>query len=332
MNRVRRQLIIGVTVGMGLPALLAIASLWLHWLWRPELPSPVAVHWSGSDPDLFAELWVMAAAVLCFGFLVPVLTTALTLPSIAAQRSSTLMVRLLPGISLGTSLLVVGTHTGSLAIQRGLQNAHEAPGVAGVLLVSLLVAVVVPLGTVFLIPESPPRQPMRQENGSLQLGEDERVMWTRRIRMTGGILWVLYLSVATILISAVVTAPESPWWINLIMALATAAVLLGALTCTRFALRIDADGLALRSAPLGWPSTRVPLHEITQVSSGELSAVSEFGGWGLRMAPGARGVILQDGPALRVDRRDKPALVVTVDDAAEAADVLASLVQQKPVE
>ncbi|PXA78372.1 hypothetical protein [Auritidibacter sp. NML100628] len=325
----KRQTVTFVVISMVLPTVAVGVGLLLLALWRPELPAPVAIHWSAGGADSFAELWVMAASILGFGLLLPVLISVLVLPSVRAGRASTFMARLMAGVSLGTSLLVTSALTGGLAIQRGLDDAREAGAVGGITAIALLGAVVLSAALVFLIPASPPRQPLTEKAASLGLGETESVMWVRRIQMASSIRWVLYLSAGMVVVTTAVIAPESPLWIILLMGVAVIVVLFAVLTATRFSMQIDAQGLRLRSVPLGWPSVHVGLSEITSVSSGETSGFSEFGGWGLRMAPGARGIILQDGNSLRVERRDKPALVVTVDDADEAADVLASLLQRE---
>lgn len=320
-----------VVISMVLPAVVVGAGLLLIGFWRSELPSPVAVHWNLGGPDSFAALWVAAVSILGFGLLLPLLISVLVLPSVRAGRASTFMVRLMAGVSFGSSLLVTAALTAGLAIQRGLDDAQEAGPVGGITAAALVGVVVISAVLVFLIPKSQPRQPLTEKAGSLGLSESESVMWVRRIQMSNSIQWVLYLSLlaAVGLTVGMAFLPENPWWSNLIMVTTSLLLLLSVLTATRFALRIDTEGLRLRSIPLGWPTVRVKLSEITSVSSGETSGLSEFGGWGLRMAPGARGIILQDGDSLRVERRDKPALVVTVDDADEAADVLASLLQRE---
>lgn len=325
----KRQTVSFVVISMVLPAVTAGAGLSLVGLWQAELPSPVAIHWNFGRPDSFADLWVVAVSIFGFGLLLPLLISALVLPSVRAGRASTLMVRLMAGVGLGSSLLVTAALIGGLAIQRGLDDAQEAGPVGGITAVALVGVVVLSTVLVLLIPKSPPQQALTEKAGSLGLGESESVMWTRSIQMTSSIRWVLYLSAGMVGATTAVTAPESPLWIILLMSVVVAALLVAALTTTRFSMKIDDEGLRLRSVPLGWPRVRVGLSEITSVSSGETSGLSEFGGWGLRMAPGARGIILQDGDALRVERRDRPALVVTVDDADEAADVLASLLQRE---
>jgi len=58
--------------------------------------------------------------------------------------------------------------------------------------------------------------------------------------------------------------------------------------------------------------------------------VNDFGGWGLRLAPGQGGtrrrfgLVTRAGEALEVIRRDGRAFVITIDDARAAAAVLNS--------
>ena len=69
----------------------------------------------------------------------------------------------------------------------------------------------------------------------------------------------------------------------------------------------------------------------TAVTKGDLTrsitveALGAFGGWGWRRVPGALGVVLRNGEALRVERKQGHALVVTVEDAATAAALVNAL-------
>ena len=76
-----------------------------------------------------------------------------------------------------------------------------------------------------------------------------------------------------------------------------------------------------RFGPLGGFRSRVPLDEVARVTA-EVVEPLAYGGWGYRIIPGVRAVIVRQGPGLRVDRIDGPSLVVTVDDAGVAAGVL----------
>jgi len=77
--------------------------------------------------------------------------------------------------------------------------------------------------------------------------------------------------------------------------------------------------------PAGWPRSRIALNEVATATAVNVEALGSFGGWGWRRVPGALGVVLRSGEALRVERKEGHALVVTVDDAATAAALLTAL-------
>jgi hypothetical protein len=82
-------------------------------------------------------------------------------------------------------------------------------------------------------------------------------------------------------------------------------------------------GLRVRFGPLGWPVVRVPLGMVERVTVEDVEPL-DYGGWGYRALPGVRAVVIRRGVGLRVERTGRPDLVVTVDDAATAAGVLAA--------
>lgn len=54
--------------------------------------------------------------------------------------------------------------------------------------------------------------------------------------------------------------------------------------------------------------------------------MGEFGGWGLRWAPGGGfGVVLRSGPGIRITRTNGKTFSVTVDDAETGAALLTAL-------
>jgi len=58
--------------------------------------------------------------------------------------------------------------------------------------------------------------------------------------------------------------------------------------------------------------------------------VREFGGWGVRtsVATGATGVVLRSGEAIEIHRTGGRRFLVTVDDAATGAALLATLAER----
>jgi len=114
--------------------------------------------------------------------------------------------------------------------------------------------------------------------------------------------------------------------------LAWAIVLLPVALVTLFALSaawrvsVGPAGLTVRGL-LGVPVWRVPASDIVAADAVTVEPLGEFGGWGIRWAPGSSGkwrtgIVLRRGPALEVTRRDGRRLLVTVVDPATAAAVL----------
>ena len=65
---------------------------------------------------------------------------------------------------------------------------------------------------------------------------------------------------------------------------------------------------------------------IDRVEAVQVNPMGEFGGWGLRWAPGGGfGVVLRSGPGIRVRRTGGKVFTVTVDDAATGAALLEAL-------
>jgi hypothetical protein len=120
------------------------------------------------------------------------------------------------------------------------------------------------------------------------------------------------------------------WWMDLPWWLAVAALGGAALGRALFPrspqLAIDYSGIGLRGKARNLPA---PIH-LVDVRSAEVvsvSALRDFGGWGMVTAPdGRQGWITRSGEAIVVHRHTKPDFVVTVDGADEAASVLNTLV------
>ena len=87
-------------------------------------------------------------------------------------------------------------------------------------------------------------------------------------------------------------------------------------------VRADRRGFSVRGA-LGWPRVSIPATDIAAVRVVDVDPTADFGGWGWRWGSGRRtGIIMRRGAAIEVTRRDGRRLVVTVDDADNAAAVL----------
>lgn len=92
---------------------------------------------------------------------------------------------------------------------------------------------------------------------------------------------------------------------------------------TRARVHVDAEGVKVSLGPFGFPTVRRRTAHIRDVGVLDVEPLS-YGGWGYRAVPGARAVVLRRGEGIRIMADGKPDLIVTVDDAATAAAVIAS--------
>lgn len=279
-----------------------------------RLPDPVAIHW-GIDgrPD--------GSAPLLLDALLLAVTTALVsvLPLLSAASADRRVARLLVGLAHGMAGLFV------LLRLRTLQLNLEAPrwedvgtltiGDLGVMV--LITAPLIALGwwlggrhadvvratRPVVVPALP------AEGRLLWVGHQSwpvgRVIGPLAI-IAGGAVTALRIAPETLLVGATLALTGvAVWWF------------------TSITVAVGPVGLKVRFGPFGWPRVRVPLDVVEAVEVEDVEPMA-YGGWGYRVMPGVRAVVIRRGPGLRVRRAGGADLVVTVDDAATAAGVLAA--------
>lgn len=330
---------VGVIVPLALLALAAAVVL----SWLPDLPDPVAMHWSGQGPDGFGPRWtvfvpLLVAAAIVAGFAALALF-AHRMPSSSpsgggvadARRTPqwSMTARLLGATSLGSAGLMALVTIAGAGAQRGLADAADAADITGSVLLGLAVLVALAVVGWFLQPRVEPAAAAGREAVPVELAATERAAWfgtvsiARRGAVALGVLWLVLASVAAFALASGEAGDGSAGgWILAAAAVVLLVVIGGSLV---FRVRVSPSGLRVRSA-LGWPDTRIGLNEIDKVEVVAVNPLAEFGGWGWRLAvDGRRGVVLRRGEALQIVQRSGRVFVVTVDGAAEAAAVLAGL-------
>ncbi|PAZ17180.1 hypothetical protein CLM62_04150 [Streptomyces sp. SA15] len=134
----------------------------------------------------------------------------------------------------------------------------------------------------------------------------------------------LLFSAGVVALSGLFALVFGPWQAGLL------PLVLG-LTCVAFAgvrVTVDRRGLTVASTVLPRPRLALPLGRIVSASSVQVNAVGDFGGWGYRVRPNRRGVVLRSGEALSVRTAGGREYVVTVNDSTTAAALLNSLVNR----
>lgn len=308
-----------VLVAVVLPSVVALASALLIVSWLPTLPAQIAIHWGSEGVNGVGSPWeIIAILVAVVGLFSGAMLFSLR--DFAESGRPTLTHKMLAVTSLWLSVLLGVGMAGSVAVQRGLADAHDAPDPAPWLLLGAVIGLACALAAWFVLPRADRTPPHALEVASLEVGQSERTFWTGTVTASRAVL-LLLLAVFTILIVTVVVSALSGAADVVVIVLAVLAVLGLALTTLRWRVSVGAHG-AWAVSVAGWPAVRIPLSEIGDARLVTVNPLGDFGGWGWRWVGGRSGIIMQAGPAIEVTRTNGKVLVVPIDDAETAVAVL----------
>lgn len=313
-----------ILLGGVVPIAIAIGALVLMLSWLPELPDPLAVHWSGAGPDGFGPaipFLLMAPAITAvFAIFALIVSWRLT-PSGRLTWNQKFIVA--TSIWLA-AMLNIGIGA-SIAGQRGLDDARDAPDVGLSLAIGAAVGLVLAVAAWFLLPRAETTGEAGVAPRPVEVEGDERVAWSRTARLGNVASAVIVLAFVAVLVGLVVivVASRGAVWIPV-----TVLAFLAALAATNTWWRVSADRRGfLVQGVFGWPRKLIALDGIRSVQVIDVHPTRDFGGWGWRWGGNGRsGVILRAGEAIEVTQSNGKRFVVTVDDAATGAGVLAALV------
>jgi uncharacterized membrane protein len=319
-----------VVIGIVLPIVIAIVGIAMMIAWIPDLPTPVATHWGGPGvPDGFGN--AISYPVLLGLTVLPFTSIIGGLLALTSEgRSVNVMVKFFAVLTPWFSLMLTGILAGSLAGQRGLATAVDAPNPGWIVGASAGAATVIAALLWFVLPKAAPfdRTAGVTTVQPLDLAQGERAVWVRSAS-TPRWFALVFVGLGVILFGAVglgVATSGGRSWPTLIIPVVVMFLLVGTFAWT---VRVDHRGLLVRGV-FGVPSFRVALADVASAQVIDVQAVMDFGGWGVRFGLGRRlGIILRSGHALEVRRTNGRAIVVTVDDAASAAALLEALVRRE---
>lgn len=271
-----------------------------------ELPEEVPSHWGvGGMSDDSMPLWAVTTlfATMAGGL-------GLLFQSLRHRLGEPVTQKVVGGLGVGIAVWLTALHVGILLAARGTEGPIPFPrgalwaafALAGVATV-LAAAVVRPIE----------RHGAALTATALEIEKGEAVVWHGRGTAAR---WTWALLASTLLPVPVLVAAGLPW-VGLLLVVVGA----GAVTVLRVRVIVGPQGLTVRTGPFGVIRYRVPLDEVESVHAEVIDPLA-YGGWGLRWLPGVRGLVVRRGPGLRIERRQKATLVVTVDDAPAAAGVL----------
>lgn len=297
--------------------------------WRSRLPEPVASHWgSGGEADGFTSVGgVLISVVAAAAIGAAVCLVAFVRRVDASTR------RMVTGISCGTAVFIIALIVGLTGSQVDRVDAAGAPLSGWAILVAVVCGVVAGVVAGYLLPgdeagDAPPivgEVPVAAHNDDDGEGDGDGVLWSGRATLAPVAMIVLGSSVLALLVTA---ALVGLWWI-----LVPVAAILAVVTAATGQVRVtvSAQQVAM-SGTFGRPRVVIPVGEIERAEVVPVSAVKDFGGWGIRIGfsaklKGATGFVLRSGTGLMVVRTgDSPTPfrrdVVVVDGAESAAGTI----------
>lgn len=299
MQRLRGWLTVWV-----LPFAAIVGSAVLLVLYWDRSPDPLAVHWGISgEPDGSLPLWGYAV-VMIGGLLlswIALITGSRSAPNAPLASSVYFIIGLL--VSINLQILFFNLDATTHEDARDL----DVLTFTGVLIVALLAG---GLGW-FLgggrrgVPEDVP----------LEMPATTASAWSG----TASNLWLALIAVIPVALALVVT----PTLAGLMVAIAIFIVIFAF-------VRVDANenGVAISLGPIGRPRRKIAIDRLTGAGAFEVRPMA-YGGWGWRIRPGRRAYIIRGGPAIRIERANGVAVIVTVDDAAQGAAVIESLARAR---
>lgn len=321
-----------VLTGLVAPLVLVPAYATVLLTWLPRLPNPIATHWSGGGtPDGFSDHTGLLLTTVGSSAGMAVLLGCI---AVFGSGKSELAVwsgvnRFVAAASLAMSVSMGLMGVGIAWKQLGLQDARDVGGVGTAVAAAFGVGIV--LGAVGFVVQ--PRvyigEPNNRAADPVPLGASERAVWVARVRPSkmflvaiGVTVLVLALGTAAALASAVAAAGAPGGTVAFWTMLAVTLLMVALYTMTfSFRVRIDARGLEARSV-VGWPVFRVPASDVERAIASHISPLGEFGGWGLRWAPGRFGIVMRTGEGIVITRKDGRVFALTIDDAETGAGLL----------
>ncbi|MCP2030654.1 hypothetical protein L1277_000718 [Okibacterium sp. HSC-33S16] len=317
----KRHLIFGIVI----PVLISVVGAIVAMTWLPQLPDTVAIHWSEDGADGYGSPWtlILIPPVITVLFTV---ATEYTVRAARRARGATNNEKILVATRSFLSVILTTGTVGSLAVQRGLADAADAPNISAPMIIGAIGGLVLAAVVWFILPTAAPLTfDEKPEAEPLDIAPSERVYWARTVHISGAVVALIAVALAVAIGAAILTMVSSSNGSSLALGVAVFVALVS-IGMSFWRVRADRRGFVVRGA-LGWPRVTIPNADIDQVRVVDVNPTADFGGWGWRWAPGRRtGVIMRRGPGIEVTRRDGRRLVVTVDDAETGASVVKTLI------
>jgi hypothetical protein len=308
-----------MTLGALLPGAIAASSLLPLWLWRGRLPDRMATHWSlGGQPDGAVPLATLAViiAVLIAPAAAGMAFLAYRQPAHRGEVAPPMAIcGFIAGLMAVISWMTVSANLDAAdwsdAGQVGFAKVLLSLA-AGTVLAAIIARVARPLETA---------APAALEVPSAGIAPGSRAAWTGSARAG----WAVPLTLSLLALAAILAR------IHIFAGIATALTSLVGLWFTSIRMTVDRHGVRIAFGPLRWPVQRVALGEIRQASVLDVQPMA-WGGWGYRGSLKVlkkAAVVLRGGEGVRLDLSGDRILVVTIDNARQAAGLINDLISAR---
>lgn len=316
-----------LALGIGVPLLIVLLGHLPLLLLGSELPDPVASHFDGSGTPngsmSVATFALMTSCLMGVGIALCIAAAFAPLRHQHLTRTVTPTIGFLGGFlgALGAAILA-----STVLTQRGLDDWTEAGDVGWSVLFTAVAAAAIGASAAWLAT----RTGSAVEHGSihsdaaLDLADGEVAVWTSTLRSNP--LLLLGLTATAVGLVVFFTSGRLVGGIIAVSGIALVAF-------ATVHVRVDQTGLRVTYGWLSWPTTKVDIADVLAVRAIDVRPL-EWGGWGYRgslklMRRAA--VVHRAGPGIRLDLHDDKVFVITVDDAATGAALLAALMERAPL-
>lgn len=298
-------------VGAGLAALVIVGAAALTaYVWRAQMPDQIAMHWNSAGyPTRFRSLpGAVIETIVVTTIPIIAFSAICATAKVAATRKITAAMSI--WIAVFPSLLLLS------------QRSTSDPTTTPISVIWLLLSLIPAIATYLLVPGDnplPATTPIPENAPRLPIAQNQRAAWFRRT-----------VDIRALFVSAIAIIPlgVAAWHAQSnILKIAVSLLILITIIDFTVEIQVSVKGVVVRSI-FGWPRSYIPANEIQRASVIEVNPLSDFGGWGWRLVPGRIGFVTQSGEALLIERTGGRALVVSTDDADNAAALLNTFADQ----
>jgi hypothetical protein len=278
-----------------------------------ELPDSVASHWDlGGTPNGHMPPTVL---LLLMG---GILTAMWTAVGWSSRRMPFEARSFIAGL-VGVGALLASITWLAVDANRGVADWTEAGDITGIhLALVFAIAVLGGLAGWFLAgPPAVERANRVMDGPTIALEPGMTPVWASR----GRGLFIIVIGAVLVVIAMAIWSATS-----VVLLILSIPVLMFSEVRTTVANQ----GVVVSLGWLGIPSWTVPLDTIEGADVEDVRPMA-YGGWGYRVRPGARAVVVRGGPGLRIRRTERPDLVLTVDDPETGAGLINALVARRTV-